>query len=150
MNRPSVLLRWSVLVTLMILADQGTKWMARRYLLQHAITAGPVGLVLTMNKGVAFGLFGGRQWVMPVNAVLGMGVCVAAIAALRRGDLGLAHGFLLVFAAVSYTHLRAHETRHDLVCRLLLEKKKNKKHKQYQNFRYRKITKKQHNTTKTI
>ena len=29
------------------------------------------------------------------------------------------------FPAVSYTHLRAHETRHDLVCRLLLEKKKN-------------------------
>ena len=29
--------------------------------------------------------------------------------------------------AVSYTHLRAHETRHDLVCRLLLEKKKTKK-----------------------
>src|SRR5450756_98138 len=29
---------------------------------------------------------------------------------------------------VSYTHLRAHETRHDLVCRLLLEKKKTKQH----------------------
>src|SRR5450756_671218 len=28
---------------------------------------------------------------------------------------------------VSYTHLRAHETRHDLVCRLLLEKKKKTK-----------------------
>src|SRR5450756_3009335 len=28
--------------------------------------------------------------------------------------------------SVSYTHLRAHETRHDLVCRLLLEKKNNK------------------------
>src|SRR5450756_2646159 len=27
---------------------------------------------------------------------------------------------------VSYTHLRAHETRHELVCRLLLEKKKRK------------------------
>src|SRR5665648_153411 len=26
------------------------------------------------------------------------------------------------FNSVSYTHLRAHETRHDLVCRLLLEK----------------------------
>src|SRR5450756_377385 len=25
------------------------------------------------------------------------------------------------YGAVSYTHLRAHETRHDLVCRLLLE-----------------------------
>src|SRR5450756_2682208 len=34
--------------------------------------------------------------------------------------------------AVSYTHLRAHETRHDLVCRLLLEKKKKKK-KTYKN-----------------
>src|SRR5450759_4799185 len=31
---------------------------------------------------------------------------------------------LLTFTTVSYTHLRAHETRHDLVCRLLLEKKK--------------------------
>src|SRR5450756_1037219 len=32
------------------------------------------------------------------------------------------------YAPVSYTHLRAHETRHDIVCRLLLEKKKNKIH----------------------
>src|SRR5450756_1511731 len=30
------------------------------------------------------------------------------------------------YKAVSYTHLRAHETRHDLVCRLLLEKKNKK------------------------
>ena len=30
-----------------------------------------------------------------------------------------------VVEAVSYTHLRAHETVLDLVCRLLLEKKKN-------------------------
>ena len=32
----------------------------------------------------------------------------------------------IAVAAVSYTHLRAHETVLDLVCRLLLEKKKNK------------------------
>ena len=31
-----------------------------------------------------------------------------------------------VTVAVSYTHLRAHETVLDLVCRLLLEKKNNK------------------------
>ena len=31
--------------------------------------------------------------------------------------------------AVSYTHLRAHETPEHLVCRLLLEKKKKKKKK---------------------
>ena len=28
----------------------------------------------------------------------------------------------ILFVAVSYTHLRAHETEADLVCRLLLEK----------------------------
>src|SRR5665648_1133784 len=36
-----------------------------------------------------------------------------------------------IFNPVSYTHLRAHETRHDLVCRLLLEKKKKKTKNQY-------------------
>src|SRR5450756_2790369 len=41
---------------------------------------------------------------------------------LSHGD-----GMWSVSVPVSYTHLRAHETRHDLVCRLLLEKKK--KHK---------------------
>src|SRR5665811_760607 len=34
------------------------------------------------------------------------------------------HVFLDLVEAVSYTHLRAHETVLDLVCRLLLEKKK--------------------------
>src|SRR5450759_5142106 len=29
--------------------------------------------------------------------------------------------FVFILISVSYTHLRAHETRHDLVCRLLLE-----------------------------
>src|SRR5450759_1706866 len=31
-------------------------------------------------------------------------------------------GYFRHAGPVSYTHLRAHETRHDLVCRLLLEK----------------------------
>src|SRR5450759_3989181 len=43
---------------------------------------------------------------------------------MRETELTLA---LQGYNAVSYTHLRAHETRHDLVCRLLLEKKKNTK-----------------------
>ena len=34
------------------------------------------------------------------------------------------HGIAATYVAVSYTHLRAHETVLDLVCRLLLEKKK--------------------------
>ena len=33
------------------------------------------------------------------------------------------------FNPVSYTHLRAHETVLDIVCRLLLEKKNHKKHR---------------------
>src|SRR5665648_1181396 len=44
----------------------------------------------------------------------------------RGGSLGTRAVGLVNRTAqpVSYTHLRAHETRHDLVCRLLLEKKK--------------------------
>ena len=40
-----------------------------------------------------------------------------------RGDAELVES-VIVLGAVSYTHLRAHETVLDLVCRLLLEKKK--------------------------
>src|SRR5665648_1158509 len=41
-----------------------------------------------------------------------------------REDHGAVVGGAGRARAVSYTHLRAHETRHDLVCRLLLEKTK--------------------------
>src|SRR5450756_134587 len=45
-------------------------------------------------------------------------------AASARGSRGAPStaSTMLAPRAVSYTHLRAHETRHDLVCRLLLEK----------------------------
>src|SRR5665811_1995660 len=43
-----------------------------------------------------------------------------ALEAYFAGELEAING------SVSYTHLRAHETVLDLVCRLLLEKKKNK------------------------
>src|SRR5450756_261348 len=58
-----------------------------------------------------------------------------AIVMLRRGarwaclDTGRS---IALITPVSYTHLRAHETRHDLVCRLLLEKKKKKNKTQIQ------------------
>src|SRR5659263_756671 len=44
---------------------------------------------------------------------------------LWRLNLNMINGGAEGNRTVSYTHLRAHETRHDLVCRLLLEKKKN-------------------------
>ena len=43
------------------------------------------------------------------------------------GKNEILHGISLDIEAVSYTHLRAHETDSYLVCRLLLEKKKKKK-----------------------
>ena len=42
----------------------------------------------------------------------------------QRVDLLNQLNFISPYIAVSYTHLRAHETCADLVCRLLLEKKK--------------------------
>ena len=39
-------------------------------------------------------------------------------------DLGTTNS-VVAYMAVSYTHLRAHETPEHIVCRLLLEKKKN-------------------------
>ena len=40
----------------------------------------------------------------------------------------LEHAIVACYEPVSYTHLRAHETVLDLVCRLLLEKKKKKEY----------------------
>src|SRR5665811_2543244 len=51
---------------------------------------------------------------------------VALLDILSRGATDVAE-VLELPPAVSYTHLRAHETVLDLVCRLLLEKKKKKK-----------------------
>ena len=48
------------------------------------------------------------------------GVSARAMARHGRTETGVVYGFI----AVSYTHLRAHETSLHLVCRLLLEKKK--------------------------
>src|SRR5450756_716008 len=50
---------------------------------------------------------------------------------------------------VSYTHLRAHETRHDLVCRLLLEKKKTNKKKTTKQHNNKNKKKNKQNQTKT-
>src|SRR5450759_5850051 len=61
---------------------------------------------------------------------IAMPIAAAAIAAgLWAWTIPPTSGRRTYVRAVSYTHLRAHETRHDLVCRLLLEKKKKTKHK---------------------
>ena len=57
-----------------------------------------------------------------------LNVCTNLPCQLRDGGKALQHlEKKLGIATVSYTHLRAHETVLDLVCRLLLEKKKTEK-----------------------
>src|SRR5450756_1935184 len=69
--------------------------------------------------------------------VLAVGVPIGLIAGYYKGWIDTVVSFVInvfygipdllvamILLPVSYTHLRAHETRHDLVCRLLLEKKK--------------------------
>src|SRR5450759_5551652 len=72
-----------------------------------------------------------RRCPRPDSPALGKPLLVIALAipiglfiGLTLGALGGGGSILTVPALVypvSYTHLRAHETRHDLVCRLLLE-----------------------------
>ena len=63
---------------------------------------------------------GGMAW-----PEAGVGLEVVRVRARRQ--LGLVLVDQAVLVAVSYTHLRAHETVLDLVCRLLLEKNKQRK-----------------------
>ena len=51
-------------------------------------------------------------------------VILAVVIAGEYLGVGLGTAAFIAFIAVSYTHLRAHETPEHLVCRLLLEKKK--------------------------
>ena len=57
-------------------------------------------------------------------ALLGAALMAVSFWPLAAGREALRAGMLPFFMAVSYTHLRAHETVLDLVCRLLLGKKK--------------------------
>ena len=57
-------------------------------------------------------------------------------------------GFNEQIQSVSYTHLRAHETGRNLVCRLLLEKKKTKQNKNQRNTQKTKKNKTKRKTQK--
>ena len=58
-------------------------------------------------------------------------LAAAAVVCGPNSDPGGAPEARYTLAPVSYTHLRAHETVLDLVCRLLLEKKKHTKIEEY-------------------
>eukprot|EP00657_Telonema_sp_P-1_P008767 TRINITY_DN30742_c0_g1_i1.p1 TRINITY_DN30742_c0_g1~~TRINITY_DN30742_c0_g1_i1.p1 ORF type:complete len:118 (-),score=36.84 TRINITY_DN30742_c0_g1_i1:41-358(-) len=71
-----------------------------------------------------------RASILPKFAFLRMGVTSKGLSDMVEVNRGAAEGEVgrpeaVEVLSVSYTHLRAHETVLDLVCRLLLEKKKN-------------------------
>ena len=72
-------------------------------------------------------LTGSVAWgVLLTLAAFGLGVLINRVTGKAIfNPLLLGSIFVIIFLSVctvSYTHLRAHETRHDKVCRLLLEK----------------------------
>ena len=93
------------------------------------------GYVARIVGAFIFGKMGdriGRKKVLFITITM-MGICTTLIGVLPTyAQIGVFAPILLVtlrIIPVSYTHLRAHETRHDLVCRLLLEKKKKEQRK---------------------
>src|SRR5450756_2685766 len=79
-------------------------------------SGGGVRETFTVRK-ISFGV--GVERTFPVHSP-----SLDSVEVVTRGDVRRAK----LYYPVSYTHLRAHETRHDLVCRLLLEKKKKNAH----------------------
>src|SRR5678815_326677 len=73
----------------------------------------------TCDLELAFTIADGLEY---VRAALSRGLDIDAFAG--RLSFFFAIGMSFYMEAVSYTHLRAHETPEHLVCRLLLEKKK--------------------------
>src|SRR5450756_1836477 len=97
------------------------------------------------GRGVRLRLFqAGHQPLVEVQGIrIRQGVSVGDRPAMDQvGDRGLNLLHVERVRAVSYTHLRAHETRHELVCRLLLEKKKKKHHKKAVNLQHTTNTRK--------
>src|SRR5450756_2905799 len=55
-----------------------------------------------------------------VNFSIRYGETLGLVGESGSGKSTIAYTVVGMYGPVSYTHLRAHETRHDLVCRLLL------------------------------
>src|SRR5450756_2804202 len=94
-----------------------------------AIHAIPLAVLVGRQENIAIHLRMRRRFTGEVSRVSARSIRMAqesrpASMSARTNALSLSrHATSLASArSVSYTHLRAHETRHDLVCRLLLEK----------------------------
>src|SRR5450756_2218928 len=81
-----------------------------------------IGLKVPIALIIFLLLFGLMLTGMPVSISLGLTVLTFLFLMTNVPITSVALKLFTGIEPVSYTHLRAHETRHDLVCRLLLEK----------------------------
>ena len=118
-------------ITLIDLIDLGlVSWLFYRvYTYFRGTRAGQmlIGLIILMIGSFIFNAFGfsASSWLVnQFQTVLVVAFVILFQPELRRLLIyvGQTRFFQQIFRAVSYTHLRAHETRGNLVCRLLLEK----------------------------
>src|SRR5450759_2835441 len=106
---------------------ESTSWTRYlRYTADHKV----VGLQYVIGV-LAFLFTGGllamgirTELLSPSSHLFGPGTYIAIVS--EHGTIMMMMATSVIVGPVSYTHLRAHETRHDIVCRLLLEKKKKK------------------------
>ena len=101
-----------------------TSWAGRGALAAGALLGAGCALALGQDSGHDLRNY---HWYNPwalLNGRLSIDLAPAQLQTYFNPSLDLLY-YGLIQGPVSYTHLRAHETREDLVCRLLLEKKKN-------------------------
>src|SRR5450756_956317 len=88
------------------------------------VLAGPVvaagTLMLITGPGIAWTM--GGVFVVAASASIAVGAAQAGLVMRHHGRSSASVAEANGVGSTAYTHLRAHETRHDLVCRLLLEK----------------------------
>src|SRR5450759_3290310 len=76
-----------------------------------------LGWMYSTGRGVPQDYYEAAKWYYRA-ANQGHGEAQFALGMLYNKGEGVPRDFVLAYMSVSYTHLRAHETRHDLVCRL--------------------------------
>src|SRR5450759_2573563 len=84
-----------------------------RALVYGGLTASVVGMYIIVVGYFSIGFKIGNN---PLISLLATGIIAIAFQPLREQLQRRVNQ--LIYGPVSYTHLRAHETRHDLVCRL--------------------------------
>src|SRR5450756_817604 len=104
----------------------GVKIIVYYFLTTAIAVAIGLGFANVLHPGVGLALAGGADKVTELVAPSLVDTLLNIIPTNPFGALSSGAVLPIIFFAVpvSYTHLRAHETRHDIVCRLLLEKKK--------------------------